>query len=100
MSLVARAYPDAQFIDADGRARADAVVIRSSSGETLSGELAIRHRSPFPIPATLDEAVAAAGYQRSGSWRRSATDAGDEWEAQVVTLRPRRMADDGEVQCS
>lgn len=39
MTLVARAYPDPQFIDADGRVRADAVAIRTTQGDILAGEL-------------------------------------------------------------
>lgn len=79
------AYPDPQFIEPDGRVRADAVAIRTSEGEVVTGELVLRQRNVFPNPARFDEALVSMSYRRSGDWRRCAGAAGDEWEADVVS---------------
>ena len=91
MTLVARAYPDPQFIDADGRVRADAVAIRTTQGDILAGELVLRLGGVFQTPARLDDALASMSYQRSSAWRRCAGTAGDEWEADV-TPRTRHLS--------
>jgi len=90
MTLVARAYPDPQFIEPDGRVRADAVAIRTTQGDVLAGELVLRLGGVFQTPARLDDALASMSYQRSSAWHRCAGTAGDEWEAEV-TPRARRL---------
>lgn len=82
MSLVARTYPDPQFIEPNGRVRADAIAIRSPEGDAIAGDLVLRHRHVFPTPARFDDALTEMGYRRTGAWRRCG-DAGDEWEAEV-----------------
>lgn len=84
MPLVARTYPDPQFIEPNGRVRADAIAIRTPEGEILAGDLVLRQRHAFPTPTRFDEALAEMGYRRVGHWSRCAGAAGDEWEADVT----------------
>jgi hypothetical protein len=84
MPLVARTYPDPQFIEPNGRVRADAIAIRTPEGETIAGELVLRQLHVFPTPTRFDESLTGMGYRRSGGWRRCVGEVGDEWETEVV----------------